>query len=224
MPILRLPLALCLIFSIAAGVAGPAHGQIPEAAIRIGVITDINGPLASATGRGSVEAARMAAEEFGSSINGRPIEILSADHQNKPDIGAAIVRRWFDVEHVNVVADIANSAVGFAIVELARPRNKIVLVGAGSSDFTGKACAPTSIHWTWDTYGASTGSVKAVFGPGADKWFFISSDFAFGHALERDGIAESRSSAARLSAMCERHSEPLILARSCFKRSRAMRR
>jgi branched-chain amino acid transport system substrate-binding protein len=99
------------------------------------------------------------------------------------------VRRWFDVEHVNVVADIANSAVGFAIVELARPRNKIVLVGAGSSDFTGKACAPTSIHWTWDTYGASTGSVKAVFGPGADKWFFISSDFAFGHALERDGIA-----------------------------------
>ncbi len=131
----------------------------------------------------------MAAEEFDFSINGRRIEILTADHQNKPDIGSAIVRRWFDVEHVDVIADIANSAVGFAIVELARPRNKIVLIGAGSSDFTGKACAPTSIHWSWDTYGASTGSVKAVFGPGADKWFFVSSDFAFGHALERDGIA-----------------------------------
>ena len=189
MSILRLPLALCLNFAVAAGVAGPTHSQISEQPIKVGVITDMNGPLASATGRGSVEAARMAAEEFGFSISGRPVEILSADHQNKPDIGAAIVRRWFDVGNVNAVADIANSAVGFAIVEIARPRNKIVLVGAGSSDFTGKACAPTSIHWTWDTYGASTGSVKAVFGPGADKWFFISSDFAFGHALERDGIA-----------------------------------
>src|ERR1700674_3696541 len=187
--ILRLPLALCLNFAVAAGVAGPADSQISEQPIKVGVITDMNGPLSSATGRGSVEAARMAAEEFSFSINGRRIEILSADHQNKPDIGASIVRRWFDVEHVNVVADIANSAVGFAIVEIARPRNKIVLIGAGSSDFTGKAFAPTSIHWTRDTYGASTGTVKAVFGPDAEKWFFLTSDFAFGHALERDGTA-----------------------------------
>jgi branched-chain amino acid transport system substrate-binding protein len=189
MPSSRLCFTLGLILSVTAGLVGPARAQVSDGAIKIGVVTDLNGPLASATGRGSVEAARMAAEEFGNAVNGRPIEILSADHQNKPDIGAAIVRRWFDVEHVNVAADIANSAVGFAIVELARPRNKIVLVGAGSSDFTGKACAPTSIHWTWDTYSSATGSVKAVFGPGADKWFFISSDFAFGHALERDAIA-----------------------------------
>jgi len=189
MSISRLPQALYLIFSIAAGMAGPAHAQISDGIIKVGVITDMNGPLSSATGRGSVEAARMAAEEFGFSINGRRIEILSADHQNKPDIGAAIVRQWFEVEHVDAVADIANSAVGFAIVEIARPRNKVVLIGAGSSDFTGKACAPTSIQWTWDTYSASTGTVKAVFGPDADRWFFISSDFAFGHALERDGIA-----------------------------------
>ena len=127
MSILRLPLALCLNFAVAAGVAGPTHSQISEQPIKVGVITDMNGPLASATGRGSVEAARMAAEEFGFSISGRPVEILSADHQNKPDIGAAIVRRWFDVGNVNAVADIANSAVGFAIVEIARPRNKIVL-------------------------------------------------------------------------------------------------
>jgi branched-chain amino acid transport system substrate-binding protein len=109
------------------------------------------GPLSAATGRGSVEAARMAAEEFGFSVNGRRIEIMTADHQNKPDIGSTIVRQWFNVEHVDAVADIANSAVGFAIVEVARPRNKVVLIGAGSSDFTGKACAPTSIRWTWDT-------------------------------------------------------------------------
>ena len=189
MSISRLPQALYLIFSIAAGMAGPAHAQLSDDIIKIGVITDMSGPLSSATGRGSVEAARMAAEDFGFSVNGRRVEILAADHQNKPDIGASIVRQWFDVAHVNVVADIANSAVGFAIVEIARPRNKIVLIGAGSSDFTGKACAPTSMQWTWDTYSASTGTVKAVFGPGADKWFFISSDFAFGHALERDGVA-----------------------------------
>jgi branched-chain amino acid transport system substrate-binding protein len=92
------------------------------------------------------------AEEFGWSINGRRIEIIAADHQNKPDIGATIARQWFSVEHVDVIADLANSAVGFAVVEVARPLNKIVLVsGAGSSDFTGKACAPTSIQWTWDT-------------------------------------------------------------------------
>src|SRR5450755_1826107 len=115
---IRFFLALWLNFAIAAGVAGPADSQISEQPIKIGVITDLNGPLASATGHGSVEAARMAAEEFGNAVNGRPIEILSADHQNKPDIGAAIVRRWFDVEHVNIAADIANSAVGFAIVEL----------------------------------------------------------------------------------------------------------
>jgi branched-chain amino acid transport system substrate-binding protein len=189
MSISRLPFAVGLIVSVAVGLAGPALSQSPDGVIKVGVITDMSGPLASASGRGSLEAARMAAEEFGFSINGRRIEILSADHQNKPDIGAAIVRRWFDVEHVDAIADIANSAVGFAIVEIARPRNKIVLIGAGSSDFTGKACAPTSIHWTWDTYGASTGSVKAVFGPDAEKWFFLTSDFAFGHALERDGIA-----------------------------------
>ena len=124
MSILRLPLALCLNFAVAAGVAGLAHSQISEQPIKVGVITDMNGPLASATGRGSVEAARMAAEEFGFSISGRPVEILSADHQNTPDIGAAIVRRWFDVGNVNAVADIANSAVGFAIVEIARPATR----------------------------------------------------------------------------------------------------
>src|SRR5215472_373037 len=98
-------------------------------------------------------------------------------HQNKPDIGAAIARQWFDVEHVDVVADLSNSAVGFAVVEVAKPLNKIVLVsGPGSSDFTGKACAPTSIHWTWDTYAAASGVARALVGPDARTWFMIASD------------------------------------------------
>ncbi|MBR1144396.1 ABC transporter substrate-binding protein [Bradyrhizobium sp. AUGA SZCCT0431] len=177
---------ICCILANAIAWTGAAYSG--DDAIKIGVMADMNGPLASASGQGSFEAARIAAEEFGWSIKGKRIEIISADHQNKPDLGAAIARRWFDIEHVDVVADLSNSAVGFAVVEIARPLNKIILVsGPGSSDFTGKACAPTSIHWTWDTYAAATSAVKAVFGPGADTWFFIASDFAFGHALERDG-------------------------------------
>jgi branched-chain amino acid transport system substrate-binding protein len=179
-------LYLTLIFIASATFTAPVRAA--EDAIKIGVLADMNGPLSSASGRGSLEAARMAAEKFGWSIKGKRIEVISAEHLNKPDLGAAIARQWFDVEHVDAIVDLSNSAVGFAVVEVARPRNKIVLVsGPGSSDFTGKACAPTSIHWTWDTYAAGNGAVKAMFGPGADTWFFIASDFAFGHALERDG-------------------------------------
>ena len=161
--------------------------QISDDIIKIGVMADMNGPLSTAGGAGSVEAARMAAEEFGWSIAGKRINVISADHQNKPDIGAAIARQWFAVDHVDVIADLANSAVGFAVVEVAKPLNKIILVsGPGSSDFTGKACSSISIHWTWDTYAAATGSARAIVGPDANTWFFIASDFAFGHALERD--------------------------------------
>ena len=173
--------------TFATGLGSSGHAQISDDVVKIGVMADMNGPLSTASGRGSLEAARMAAEEFGWSINGKHIEIISADHQNKPDIGAAIARHWFDVEHVDVIADLTNSAVGFAVVEVARPLDKIVLVsGPGSSDFTGKACAPNSIQWTWDTYAAATGSARAIVGPDANTWFFIASDFAFGHALERD--------------------------------------
>jgi branched-chain amino acid transport system substrate-binding protein len=177
--------------AIAAGVAWSDAAYGAADAIKIGVMADMNGPLASASGPGSFEAARMAAEDFGWSIKGKRIEVISADHQNKPDLGVAIARRWFDVEHVDVIADLSNSAVGLAVVEVARPLNKIVLVtGPGASDFTGKACAPTSIQWTWDTYAAATSAVKSMFRPGADTWFFITSDFAFGHALERDATRE----------------------------------
>jgi branched-chain amino acid transport system substrate-binding protein len=182
---LELPFgALALIASLASAI--PARSS--ENSIKIGVMADMNGPLSTASGRGSLEAARMAAEEFGWSINGQRIEVISADHQNKPDIAVGIARQWFDVEHVNVIADLSSSAVGFAVVEVAKPLNKIILLsGPGSSDFTGKSCAPTSLHWTWDTYAAATGSARAIVGPDANTWFFIASDYAFGRALERDG-------------------------------------
>jgi branched-chain amino acid transport system substrate-binding protein len=180
----------CFAIAIAVGVTYTAAARAGDV-IKIGVMADMNGPLASASGPGSFEAARMAAEDFGWSINGKRIEVISADHQNKPDLGVAIARRWFDVEHVDVIADLSHSAVGLAVVEIARPLNKIVLVtGPGATNFTGKACAPTSIQWTWDTYAAATTAVKSVFRPGANSWFFITSDFAFGHSLERDATRE----------------------------------
>ena len=176
---------------LAATMTWPGIARGAGDAIKIGVMADMNGPLASASGPGSLEAARMAAEDFGWSVGGKRIEVISADHQNKPDLGVAIAHRWFDVEHVDVIVDLSHSAVGLAVVEAARPLNKIVLVtGPGATNFTGKACAPTSIQWTWDTYAAATSAVKSVFRPGADTWFFITSDFAFGHALERDATRE----------------------------------
>jgi branched-chain amino acid transport system substrate-binding protein len=184
---LRMNQTACLSLAIAASLAWAGAARGGEHAIKIGVMADMTGPLASASGPGSLEAARMAAEDFGWAVKGKRIEVVSADHLNKPDIGAAIARQWFDVERVDVIADMSNSTVGLAVVEVAKPLNKIILVsGPGSPDFTGKACAPTSIQWTWDTYATGTGAVKAMFGPGADTWFFIASDFAFGHALERD--------------------------------------
>jgi branched-chain amino acid transport system substrate-binding protein len=186
---MRYPSATLLypVLFIAALAASARPGWTSDDVVKIGIMADMNGPLSSASGRGSVEAARMAAEEFGWSINGKRIEIISADHQNKPDLGAAIARQWFDVEHVDVIGDLSNSAVGFAIVEIARPQNKIILVsGPGSSDFTGKACAPTSFHWTWDTYAMANGAVSAIFGPDADTWFLVVTDLAFGHAFDRD--------------------------------------
>ena len=138
-----------------------AHAEISGSKVKIGVLTDLSGPYEAGAGMGSVEAAKIAAEEFDYKINGVPIEIISADHQNKPDIGAGIARRWFDLEGVDAVTDLVNSGVAFATLEVAKAANKAVLLtSAGSADFTGKACAPNNlVHWVYDTYqlGASIG-------------------------------------------------------------------
>ena len=140
---LRLATRVCVALMLATGLASAGKAQISDDVVKIGVMADMNGPLSTAGGRGSVEAARMAAEEFGGSIDGKRIEIISADHQNKPDIGAAIARQWFNVEHVDVITDLASSGVGFAVVEVAKPLNKIVLVsGPGSSDLQARLARP----------------------------------------------------------------------------------
>ena len=153
--------------------------------VKIGVLSDLSGIYESGAGNGSVEAAKMAIEEFGGKINGKPIEIIAGDHQNKPDIGASIANRWYDVDKVDVIPEVVNSAVAFAVLDITKQKNKMMmLAGAGSADFTGKACAPdNSVHWVYDTYelGAAVGASVAELGK---KWFFISADYAFGAALE----------------------------------------
>jgi branched-chain amino acid transport system substrate-binding protein len=165
--------------------ATAAHAQIAGGKVKIGVLTDLSGPYEQNSGVGSVEAAKMAAEELGNAINGTPVEIIAGDHQNKPDLGAAITRRWFDLEHVDAITDLVNSAVAFGALEVAKTDNKaLLLTSTGSADFTGKACAPNNlVHWVYDTYeiGAAIGRAVPQLGK---NWFFITADYVFGRALQ----------------------------------------
>jgi len=158
-----------------------------DGTLRVGIITDMSGQYSDGNGKGSVIAAQMAAEEIGGTVAGRKISIISGDHQNKPDVATGIVRDWIDNKGVDVVAEGVNSAVALAVQNLTRERKKIFLIsGAGSSDITGKECSPTSVQWTYDTYAASNATAKAVVKRGDDSWFFLTADYAFGQALERD--------------------------------------
>ncbi len=167
-----------------------AGGAAAQAPVKIGVLNDQSGLYADLTGMGSVNAARMAVEDFGGKVAGRPIEVIFADHQNKADLGASIARQWIENDHVNAILDIPNSAVGLAVQEVARARDAVAInTGAASSDLTGKSCSPHGIHWTFDTYALAAGTGKALVKQGLDTWFFITADYAFGHALERDTAA-----------------------------------
>jgi branched-chain amino acid transport system substrate-binding protein len=128
----------------------------------------------------------MAVEDFGSKAAGKPIEIIHADHQNKTDIGAAIARRWIDVDGVDAIVDVPNSAIALAVQEIAKEKNRVLLVStAAIVDLTGKACSPVGVHWTWDTYAVAS-AAKAIVSQGGDSWFFLTADFAFGQAMQRD--------------------------------------
>src|ERR1700761_4575694 len=169
---------------------GAAYAEIANDKVKIGVLTDLSGMYEAGAGNGSVEAAKMAADEFGGKINGKPIEILAGDHQNKPDLGASIANRWFDVDKVDAITELVNSAVAFAVLDIAKQKNKAVLLaGAGSADFTGKACAPdNSVHWVYDSYeiGSAIGQALPQLGK---TWFFITADYVFGRALQDGATA-----------------------------------
>ena len=154
--------------------------------LKIAVLNDQTSVYADFQGIGSVIAAQMAVEDYGGKVAGRRIEVLSSDHQMKADVGAAIARRWFDNDNVEVILDLPNSSVALAVNEVAREKNKVMIgSGAGTSLLTGAACTPNTIHWTYDTWALANGVAKAVVEQGGKKWFFITSDYAFGHDLEK---------------------------------------
>jgi branched-chain amino acid transport system substrate-binding protein len=181
-------LAASLAFALAALIGTAAHAQ--ETTVKIGILTDMSSLYADATGPGSVAAANMAVQDFNPAAHGLKVEIVSADHQNKPDVGSNIARQWFDVDHVDAVVDVPNSGVALAVSDVTREKNKVFLVsGAAISDLTGTKCSPNTIHWTYDTWMLANSTGKSVVKTGGDTWFFLTSDYAFGHALERDTTA-----------------------------------
>jgi branched-chain amino acid transport system substrate-binding protein len=175
-------------FGLAIGMAVLAGGgaAAQERPLRIGILNDLSSVYSDYQGEGSVIAARMAVEDFGSRL-GRQVDILSADHQNKTDIGAGIARRWFDQEGVDAIMDVPNSAIALAVASLAREKNKVFVgSGAGTSELTGRQCSPNTVHWTYDTWALGHGLAKALVAGGAKKWFFITADYAFGRDLEKN--------------------------------------
>jgi branched-chain amino acid transport system substrate-binding protein len=167
--------------------AGPAAAEISGGVIKIGIMNDQSGTYADLAGPGSVVAARMAVEDFGAAKKGMKVEILVADHQNKPDVGSSIARQWFDADKVDVIVDVPTSSVVLAVNQIAREKNKALIVSTGAtSDLSGKSCSPNAIHWTYDTWALANGTSSAIVKTGGDTWFFLTADYKFGHDLERD--------------------------------------
>ncbi|MFA7666602.1 MAG: ABC transporter substrate-binding protein [Burkholderiaceae bacterium] len=177
-----------LVGAAIAGLAGAAGAQISDGVVKIGVLNDMSGLYSDITGPGSVVAARLAVEDFRKDSKADfKIEIVSADHQNKPDVGSTVARQWYDTQQVDVIVDVPTSSVGLAVSQITREKGKAYLnSGSATSDLTGKACSPNTIHWAYDTWMLSNGTGKAIVQSGGDTWFFLTADYAFGHALERD--------------------------------------
>jgi branched-chain amino acid transport system substrate-binding protein len=170
-----------------ASIAQAQGDAISDGAVRIGVITDMGGVLSELSGRGSAMAVKMAVEDFGGQVLGKPIEVLEVDHQNKADIAANKAREWFDVQKVDMITDLTNSAVALAAVDMAKQKNRIAIVnGAGALRLTNESCTPNSIHYAWDTYAMANGTAQAIVKKGGDTWYFLTADYAFGHQIERD--------------------------------------
>jgi len=173
---------------IAASLASSlALAQVSDDMVKIGVLTDMNGPAATSTGQGSVTAAQMAVEDFGGKVLDKPIRLIVGDHQDKADIGAAIARRWYDTEQVDLIVDVPVSAVGLAVQNIANDKKRLFIAhSTGTADFHGKFCSPFAIQWVFDTRALAVGTAREVVRRGGDSWFFLTDDYAFGQSLERD--------------------------------------
>ena len=176
-----------LVCASAQSLAQKPAAKISDGVVRIGLLLDMSSLYADLTGEGSATAARMAIEDFGRSVLGAPIELVYADHQNKAELAAAKAREWYDADHVDVLADVAASATALAALEVARQKNRIIMFnGPGATRLTNENCSPVSVHYTYDTHAMAVGTGRGVLKTGGDTWFFVTADYAFGHALEKD--------------------------------------
>jgi branched-chain amino acid transport system substrate-binding protein len=179
-------LAFTCSVAAAAILAGQAHAQeMSDEVVKIGILNDQSGVYADFGGRWSVEAAEMAIEDFGGEVNGVPIEIVSADHQNKPDVASTTAREWYDTQQVDAIMELTTSSVALAVQQISREKNKInIVTGAATSELTGAQCSPSGFHWAYDTHALAVGTGGALVEQGADSWFFLTADYAFGYSLE----------------------------------------
>ncbi|MFG1422346.1 ABC transporter substrate-binding protein [Roseixanthobacter liquoris] len=179
-------LATMFMAAVSVFAVGAAHAQTPVK-VKIGVLTDMSSLYSDLAGPGSVWAAKKAVEDFNATSKTLQVEVIAADHQNKADVGTSIARQWYDVDGVDMIVDTPNSGVALAVNSVTREKNKVFInSGAASSDLTGKQCSPNTVHWTYDTWALANGTGKAITKNGGDTWFFLTADYAFGHALERD--------------------------------------
>ncbi|MGQ9367082.1 ABC transporter substrate-binding protein [Azospirillum sp. ST 5-10] len=184
--ILRGALLGATAIGLSALAAAPAAAQVSDDVVKIGVLTDMSGQWSDMNGPGSLEAATMAAEDFGGTVLGKPIQVVGADHLHKADVGSGIARRWIENEQVDALADLTNSAVALAVQQITRDANRIALfTSPGTTDLTGKQCSPTGFQWVYDNYSNAIGPVDALVKKGLDTWYFVTADFAFGHSLEK---------------------------------------
>ena len=178
---------LLAVAAIAQAQTKPAPGKFSDNVVRIGLLLDMASLYADITGEGSVTAARMAGEDFGGKVHGVPIEVIFADHQNKADVAGAKAREWFDSQNVDMIGDVAASATALAALEVAKAKNRIIMFsGPATNRLTNENCTPVSVHYTYDTYALAAGTGRGVLKTGGDTWFFLTSDYAFGHSLEKD--------------------------------------
>ena len=175
---------------LGAGSAGAQTAAISDDVVRIGVLTDMSGQFSHESGEGSVTAVKMAVEDFGGKVLGKPIEVVVADHQNKPDIASGLARKWYEVDKVDMIANLINSSIALSVSQLAKEKNRIAIInGSGSSRLTNDACTPNSVHYAYDTYALARGTGSALMKAGQKSWYFLTADYAFGHALEADTSA-----------------------------------
>jgi branched-chain amino acid transport system substrate-binding protein len=171
-----------------------APAQVSDEAVRIGVLTDLSGPYADFAGPGSVLATRMAIEDHGGKVLGKPVDVVSADHQNKPDVGGSLARRWIDTDRVDMIIDMPNSSVALAVQQVGRERNRIIInSSASTTELTGRQCSPVGFHWTSDSFALSSGTTRAVMQQGGKSWYYLTVDYEGGYALERgsEGVVKA---------------------------------